>query len=49
MEQAATSGYLNLSEALKKLSNTNFRISVDVVREMMEHEAARRKTGGPLI
>jgi len=48
MEQAAMSGYLNLSEALKKLSNTNFRISADVVREMMVREATRPKTGGPL-
>lgn len=48
MEQAATSGCLNLSEALKKLSNTNFRINADVVREMMEREAARRKPGGPV-
>jgi predicted nucleic acid-binding protein len=46
MEQAAASGYLNLSEALKKLSNTNFRISADVVREMMGRDAARRRTGG---
>jgi len=48
LEQAATSGFLNLSEALKKLSTTNFRISADVVREMLERDAARRKTGGPV-
>ena len=47
LEQAATSGFLNLSEALKKLSNTNFRISADVVREMIDRDAARRRTGSP--
>ena len=48
LEHAATTGFLNLSEALKKLLTTNFRISADVVREMMERDAARRKTGGPV-
>jgi predicted nucleic acid-binding protein len=45
LEQAATSGFLSLSEALKNLSKTNFRISADVVRELLERDAGRRKAG----
>ena len=47
LEQAATSGFLNLPEALKKLSITNFRIGAEVVREMLDRDAARHRTGGP--
>lgn len=45
LEEAAVRGFLNLSEALQKLSNTNFRISTDVVRELMKRDVARRKAG----
>ena len=40
------SGFLNLPEALKKLTKTNFRISAEVVREMMVRDAARRSGPG---
>jgi predicted nucleic acid-binding protein len=46
MEQAAANGLLNLSEAIQKLLNTNFRINMDVVRETLEHDAGRRKSSG---
>jgi predicted nucleic acid-binding protein len=45
MERAAESGLLNLSEAVQKLLNTNFRIDPDVVREVLERDAARPKPG----
>jgi predicted nucleic acid-binding protein len=47
LEQAALREFLNLPEALRKLSNTNFRISAEVVREMLDRDAARRRSGGP--
>jgi len=47
LEQAAAKGLLDLSVVMKRLSNTNFRISTGVVREMMERDAARRRTGDP--
>jgi predicted nucleic acid-binding protein len=47
LEQAAVSGFLNLSEALRKLLNTNFRIAAGVVREMLDRDAARHKAGAP--
>jgi predicted nucleic acid-binding protein len=46
MEQAAASRLLNLSEAIQKLLNTNFRINPDVVREVLNRDAARSKAGG---
>ena len=47
LEQAAAKGLLDLSVVMKRLSNTNFRISAGVVREMMERDAACRRTGDP--
>jgi predicted nucleic acid-binding protein len=45
LEQAAANGLLNFSEVLQKLLNTSFRISTDVVREVLDRDAARRKMG----
>jgi predicted nucleic acid-binding protein len=43
MEQAAANGLLNLSDAMQKLLNTNFRINPDVVREVLARDADRQK------
>ncbi len=41
LEHAASHGFLNLRTAIQRLLNTNFRISPDVVREVMNRDAAR--------
>ncbi len=46
LEHASTVGFLDLPEALKKLLSTNFRISAEVIREMLDRDAARRRAGG---
>jgi len=46
LEQAAVNGLLNLPEVMQKLLNTNFRIDAEVVREVLNRDAARRKAGG---
>jgi predicted nucleic acid-binding protein len=45
LEQAAANGLLNLPEVMQKLLTTNFRINPEVVRETLNRNAARRKTG----
>ncbi len=46
LEQAAASGLVNLPEVMQKLLNTNFRIDAEVVRELLNRDATRRKTSG---
>ena len=46
LEKAAVDGLLNLPEVMQKLLNTNFRIDAEVVREVLNRDAARRKAGG---
>jgi len=46
LEQAAGNELLNLSESLCKLLNTNFRIKTEVVREVLDRDAARRRITG---
>jgi predicted nucleic acid-binding protein len=43
LEQAAASGLLNLPQVMQKLLNTNFRIDAEVVREVLNRDADRRK------
>lgn len=43
LEQAAANGLLNLPQVMRKLLNTNFRIDAEVVREVLNRDAARRK------
>jgi predicted nucleic acid-binding protein len=47
LEQAAGNGLLNLSESLQRLLSTNFRIKTEVVREVLDRDAARRRITGP--
>lgn len=47
LEQAALSGFLSLPQALRKLSTTNFRISAELVRDMIKRDAARRRSSSP--
>jgi len=46
LEQAAAIGLLDLPVVMKKLLNTNFRIDVQVVRDVLERDAARRGDSG---
>jgi len=46
LEQAAASGFLDLPEVMPKLLNTNFRIDAEVVRAVLNRNAARFKTIG---
>jgi predicted nucleic acid-binding protein len=46
LEQAASNGLLNLPEVMQRLLNTNFRIDAEVVREVLNRDAARRKAAG---
>jgi predicted nucleic acid-binding protein len=46
LEQAAKAGILNLPPVMQKLLDTNFRIDAEVVREVLNRDAARRKAGG---
>ena len=43
LEQAAVAGLLKLPEVMQKLLNTNFRIDAEVVREVLNRDAVRRK------
>lgn len=47
LEQAAASGFLNLRDSLQKLLHTNFRIDPDVVRTVLDRDAARRRPHSP--
>ena len=46
LEQAAAGGFLNLREAMQKLLSTNFRIDAEIVREVIDRDATRRKRAG---
>jgi predicted nucleic acid-binding protein len=46
LEKAAVNGLLNLQEVMQKLLTTNFRIDAEVVREVLNRDAARRKAAG---
>jgi hypothetical protein len=43
----AANGLLSLPEVMQKLLNTNFRIDAEVVREVLNRDATRRKAAGP--
>ena len=46
LEQAAALGLLDLRQAMQKLLRTNFRISPEVVREVLNRDSARRTGSG---
>ncbi len=43
LEQAARMDLLQLPEALRKLQNTSFRVSLQLIRAALERDVARRK------
>ena len=46
LEEAAASGFLDLQEVIRKLLSTNFRINLEVVREVIARDAKRRDVSG---
>ena len=43
LEQAAVRGFIHLPEVMQKLLSTNFRIDAEIVRDVMDRDAKRRK------
>ena len=44
LEQAAIGGRLDLSQAVTRLQASNFRIHPAIIQELLERDAARRRT-----
>ena len=43
LERAAIIGRLDLSQAVTRLQASNFRIHPDIIQELLERDAARRR------